>query len=186
MKRIFVAAKIAPTPDIINLFNQLKASLNKDKIKWVEPGNIHLTLKFFGETPDDIITEIIKALATIKHTTNINFTLGGTGIFGSTYQPRVIWLKINDSNGFQTLAGKINEAILPLGFIPDRQNFVPHLTLGRINFLNDKKYFQDIINKYKTFSSEPQMVSEYHLFESKLKPTGPEYTIIKTYPIGNY
>ena len=115
-----------------------------------------------------------------------SFTLGGTGIFGSTYQPRVIWLKINDSNGFQTLAGKINEAILPLGFIPDRQNFVPHLTLGRINFLNDKKYFQDIINKYKTFSSEPQMVSEYHLFESKIKPTGPEYTIIKTNPIGNY
>jgi len=186
MQRIFAAVKILPDEGLIQLLKYMKQALVQDKVKWVDSGNMHITLKFFGETPEDKVEEIAKALEKIvKPLAPQVFTLQcrGVGIFGSQYKPRVIWLGIKESFELQQLEKEVVKVIEPLGYLPDRQNFVPHLTLGRINFLNDKKYFQHIIDSVKTFSAEPQRIPAFHLYESKLKPTGPEYSIINSYKL---
>ena len=185
MQRIFAAIKIVPDEELIKLLKRLQTALANEKIKWVELWNLHITLKFFGETPEEKVLQIAKTLESIDAPAAFTLQCSDLGIFGSTYKPRVIWLGINDHKQLAQLGNEISHAIQPLGYEPDRQNFVPHLTLGRINFLNDKKYFQQIISANRSFSSVPQPVSAYHLYESKLKQSGPEYSIIKSYGLGN-
>jgi RNA 2',3'-cyclic 3'-phosphodiesterase len=186
MQRIFAAVKILPDEGLIQLLHKMKSALSNDKIKWVDTANMHITLKFFGETPEDNVMDIIKALENINKASGIRiFTLqcSGLGIFGSQYNPRVIWLGINDISFLKQLESMVSKAILPLGYESDRQNFVPHLTLGRINFLNDKKYFQYIMDGVRSYSSKPQKISAFHLYESKLRPSGPEYSILSSYSL---
>jgi RNA 2',3'-cyclic 3'-phosphodiesterase len=183
MQRIFAAVKILPDDGLLRLLHTLRSALSQDKIKWVDTANMHITLKFFGETPEDKVQEISKALESIVTLQAFEIQCKGVGIFGSQYKPRVIWLGINDISKLQQLESKVAAAIEPLGYLPDRQNFVPHLTLGRINFINDKKYFQDTIAMAKSFTSEIQKIPAFHLYESKLKPTGPEYSIITSYSL---
>ena len=185
MQRIFAAVKIIPDEELDKLLKHLQTALAKDKIKWVEPWNLHITLKFFGETPEEKVHEIAKALENMAHPPAFSLQCSETGIFGSTYKPRVIWLGINENKQLAMLGNEISHAIQSLGYEPDRQNFLPHLTLGRINFLNDKKYFQQIISANRSFASVPQKVSAFHLYESKLKQNGPEYNIIKSYHLNN-
>ena len=56
MKRLFVALKINPDQNFLEVYDKLKSSLRHEKIKWVEMQNLHLTLKFFGDT-DDVIDD---------------------------------------------------------------------------------------------------------------------------------
>jgi RNA 2',3'-cyclic 3'-phosphodiesterase len=181
MKRIFAAVNINPGNQLIHLLDQLKSALAKDKIKWVDPGNMHITLKFFGETPDEKVAEIENVLHSINHKNAFGIEIKELGIFGSSYKPKVIWLGLADCPEFHLLENEITKAIQPIGYLPDRQNFVPHITLGRINFLNDKKYFQQMIDKYKSFSPDQQQISVFHLYESILKQTCPEYRIIGSF-----
>jgi RNA 2',3'-cyclic 3'-phosphodiesterase len=185
MQRIFAAVKITPDKELTKLLKRLQTALANDKIKWVEPWNLHITLKFFGETTEDKVQEIAKVLDYIARPAAFPLQCTELGVFGSAYKPRVVWLGVDDHGQLACLGNTITHAIQSLGYEPDRQNFVPHLTLGRINFLNDKKYFQQIINDNRSFVFVPQTVAAFHLFESKLSQSGPEYHIIKSYHLSN-
>ncbi len=91
MKRIFAAIKINPNDKSLQIYNELKSACRNDKINWVDPHNLHITLKFFGETEENKIADIVSALLEIaKHHTGFSFYLKDVGIFGSHYKPRVI------------------------------------------------------------------------------------------------
>ena len=77
----------------------------------------------------------------------------------------------------------IRDKLNVIGYEPDRQNLVPHLTLGRINFLKDKKLFQQIIDQNKGISSQEIKVDRFILFESILKKEGPVYLALKTFQL---
>ena len=184
MQRIFAAIHIQAAGEILELQKRLQTTLIRDNIKWVETQNLHLTLKFFGETSENLVDQIANALGNIKHLSTFPLKCSGLGVFGSSYQPRVIWLGMGQCGDLLKLRNEVISVIKPLGYMPDRQNFVPHLTLGRINYLSDKKYFNDVIETNRYFSAEPQMIYDFRLYESKLKPSGPEYTIIRSYNLG--
>ena len=70
-----------------------------------------------------------------------------------------------------------------LGFERGRQNFVPHITIGRIKYLDNKKRFQEVINRFKSIEIQEQKVNQFYLIESILTPKGPEYKILKSFPL---
>jgi RNA 2',3'-cyclic 3'-phosphodiesterase len=182
MKRLFAAIKINPDKEFLDKIHSLEASLRYEKIKWVEDHNIHITLKFFGETEEKRIPGILSALRiTASGTAPFSLYLKQLGIFGSSYDPRVIWIGIEPYKELVTLMKRIQEEIKPLGFEPDRQNLVPHLTLGRIKNLKDKALFQQTIDRYKTLSSGEFNASSFILFESILKKEGPTYKTLETF-----
>ncbi len=183
MKRIFAAVRIEPQQAIHNLMQQMKHQLAADRIKWVEEENMHITLKFFGETPDDKVIEIAEALKEIAPTPSFSIEFTHLGIFGSSYKPRVIWLGTDDGGNLANLSEAVRKTILPLGFEDDRQNFVPHLTLGRINFINDKSYFQKTIDSFSTVKFSNQPINGFYLYESILSPAGPKYSVIESYKL---
>lgn len=182
MKRIFAAIKLHPSPTLLEIFRYLKQNLSDDKIKWVEEHNLHFTLKFFGETPEDRIPSIRQALErTAGHSPPFEIELKGTGIFGSSYHPRVIWFGIEPSPAMQALYDTMWIELTKLGYVPDSQNFVPHLTIGRVKFIGNKRYFQEVINRYQNDLIQTETVREFYLFESLLRPEGPQYKIIESY-----
>ena len=184
MKRLFAAIKVSPAEEFLSRYYALKRNLDKEKIKWVEPENIHITLKFFGETPDHHIPGISVALQKASQENNpFEYSIINTGIFGSSYNPKVIWFGIEPTDRIIKLSESTFVALEQIGIERDRQNFVPHLTIARIKVLEDKAFFQKVIDKYKEGFIQKEEVSEFHLLESELSPKGPKYTVIESYPL---
>jgi 2'-5' RNA ligase len=182
MKRIFAAVKIEPDANFISIYSQLKKALSHDRINWVPLHNMHLTLKFFGEVSDEQIEAIGELLrqASERHKP-FGMQLFGTGIFGSSYHPRVIWFGIRHSEAISALAADVLDAVVPLGFPRDRQNFRPHLTIGRIKRIADKNILQQAIHKYSDTSIQEIKVDSFELIESTLRPEGSVYTVLESY-----
>lgn len=179
MKRLFIAIKIHPDPNFLEILRSLKRQLNAEKIKWVEEHNMHVTLKFFGDTPEEKIPVISgKIVLATNNMAPFQISLSRTGLFGSSYQPRVIWFGIDPSEKFSLLASNIFEKLLEIGYEPDRQNFVPHLTIGRIKNIKNKKLLQQLLFEYKDTIIQKELINTLYLFESILKPQGPEYKVI--------
>jgi len=184
MKRLFVAVKIHPDSEFEGIYGELKKKLILDKIKWVESQNLHLTLKFLGKTPEEDFNRIHSVLQEVadRHF-HFELSLQTAGIFGSRYDPRVIWLGTNQTQELTTLGEDVLNSLDMAGFTRDRQNFVPHLTLGRIKYLTNKKYFQEIISQYHETFFQKQIVEQFYLYESILNPAGPVYHVLKSYDL---
>ena len=95
--RLFIAVELPGyvREEIARVQNRLK--ITKDKIKWVDPSSIHITLKFLGEVREEKIEEIFQVIE--KITAKIGpFTLKieGTGAFPNFASPRVIWMGAKD------------------------------------------------------------------------------------------
>ncbi|MCF8332789.1 MAG: RNA 2',3'-cyclic phosphodiesterase [Bacteroidales bacterium] len=182
MKRLFAAIPIHLTDDSIKNLQQLQEKLQDDKIKWVDLQNTHLTIKFFGETPeeriDDICEQLDIACAGIEP---FKMEINRLGIFGSHYKPKVIWLGFKENEEVIRLQRNIAEELEKIGIYEDRQNFVPHLTIARVKYIQHKDFFQEMVDKFKNRFSQKNTIEEMHLFESILKSSGPEYHVVETF-----
>ncbi len=184
MKRLFAAIKIHPSQEFTRVLTQLTKELHHERIKWVEPKNIHLTLKFFGETDEKQIPAIRNALqAAVAGSPEFTMKINRTGIFGSRYDPRVVWFGIDPEPKMELLAANTIAELQHAGWEPDRQNFVPHLTIGRIKELRDKTLFQQIIEKYHEVKIQEETVKEIILYESILQREGPMYVKLAVFQL---
>lgn len=182
--RLFAAIHIKPDDNFSMTFSGLKQTLDYNIIKWVDLHNMHITLRFFGDTPEDEVPKITEALqkaaAGIKP---FNLTLEKTGIFGSRYDPRVIWFGIKENPTLINLHSNITKSLEEVEYFGDRQNFVPHLTIGRIKEIRDKQFFQQIIDRFSDLKLLEQDVTEFSLYKSDLKKEGPVHTCIETFKL---
>lgn len=184
MKRLFLAIKLQPNNHFLELFSSLKAGLKHEKIKWIEPNNLHLTIKFFGETPENKIHELVTTLKLgVEKQNKFSLQISTLGIFGSQYNPKLIWAGLKKTGPLIQLVTNVTAELEKIGYFKDRQNFVPHLTLGRIKNLNDKNLFQNIISNFKEAYFQEELVKQICLLESTLTREGPIYTIIEKFEL---
>jgi RNA 2',3'-cyclic 3'-phosphodiesterase len=181
MKRLFAAIKIHPSESFVSLMYLWKHALRNENIKWVETTNIHITLKFFGETEESRIAEIIEGLNMVatKHKP-FKFYIKGAGVFGSSYDPRVIWFGIKENKELQNLSTDVLNSMEMIGWAKDRQNIIPHLTMGRIKHVDDKTKLKELVSKNREVDIQEESLNEFYLYESILKPQGPIYNILET------
>ncbi|HHN48830.1 MAG TPA: RNA 2',3'-cyclic phosphodiesterase [Bacteroidales bacterium] len=183
-KRLFAAVKIQSQQGFLTTFNHIKNALGKERITWVNPDNMHLTIKFFGDTYNNQIPAIDQCLkAATSEMKVIELDICNTGMFGSKYQPRVIWFGIEDGNQLQRLFLKVSGQLQTIGIYPDRQNFVPHLTIGRIKEIRDKKAFQQVLDDYGKHHAGRQRIDELVLYESILRREGPLHIPVQRYKL---
>lgn len=177
MKRLFAAISIYPGEQFIDVYSQFQRFLKHERITWVKTNNMHLTLKFFGETDEQRIPSITDALKNgAAQIPSFNLRFYKIGTFGSRYNPKVIWLGADNQPILNKLAENVRIELEKNGFDYDRQNFVPHLTLGRIRHITDKQFFQQAIDDYRAEFLLEQEINSIHLYESVLTPQGPKYT----------
>nr|NQU92251.1 RNA 2',3'-cyclic phosphodiesterase [Bacteroidota bacterium] len=186
LKRLFAAIKVEPDDQFLEIFDDLKIRLDDEMIRWVDEKNIHITLKFFGEIPDDDIDGICDVFENVAQRHNpFIVPLRDIGIFGSSYNPRVVWFGMEKCPEIDSLAGDVLKSLIPISYSPDGQKFRAHLTVGRIKFLKNRTWFQEVINNFKGIFIQKLLVEEFHLFDSKLRPQGPLYSKIESFRLGS-
>ncbi|MEE9572880.1 MAG: RNA 2',3'-cyclic phosphodiesterase [Candidatus Neomarinimicrobiota bacterium] len=173
---------------IVSVSNMLKTTVNskKDNVKWVNPGNIHLTLKFLGDTPFDTVDEINKTLKDLvtSHSA-LELVINETGCFPKIERPRVLWLGVDgEITQLQDFVSDLNVKLEKLGFPLDENKYIPHITLARIKY--PPKNTPDITNFIYT-SYEPLKfnINRIRFMSSELFPNGPIYSILGTHFLGN-
>jgi RNA 2',3'-cyclic 3'-phosphodiesterase len=176
MKRIFIGLKVEQGEILKEIIAEMKTMLGSVQVKWIEPGNIHITLAFPGNTDESLITPVISMLNE-KTTGSGKFvlTLKGAGVFRSFSDPRILWTGIEQSDKLKNLNETIVHGLTNIGIKLEDRPFNPHLTLGRIKHLNDKEILKSLVEKYKNTIIQTVPVNEVILFESILHSSGPEY-----------
>ena len=175
--RIFIACDI---PE--NLKEQLEdfqESLKNetDKIKWVEKENLHLTMKFIGETDEKNIEKIKRPLSSVKFESFLT-SVSDFGVFPVRGHIRVVWMGLSPAGQINDLHEKIESALDFIGNEKD-SHFQPHITLGRAKYIEDKETFIKKVNEIKKgFESEPFRIDRFVLKKSLLTSQGPIYTDI--------
>lgn len=186
MKRLFIAIKIIPDKNMLIEYSSLRQEFTYDQIRWVEPDKFHLTLKFLGDAYEDSISSVNKVIIdTLRSKRSFNIELIKTGIFGSKYDPRVIWFGISDNEYLNNIAIELIDSLHNIGFKKDKQNFVPHLTVGRIKKIQDKRLFQKSIDKYRETYFQKSIIESVELLESVMLKHGPIYNVISSYKLAN-
>ncbi len=176
--RGFIAVDITPTDDILKFLNEI-GNLNAD-IKTVESQNIHITLKFLGDTPEEKIDQIEQIIKdSVKGIGPFSIKLNGTGVFPNKNYIRVVWIGIKDIEKLITIAKNIDEKIASLGFKKEKRGFSAHLTVGRVKTAKNKDVLLKKIEDYSDFDFGIQEVKSIKLKKSDLTPKGPIYTTMK-------
>ncbi len=176
MKRLFIAIPVNVEPPLVQLLNNLRNILREDKINWVSPLNVHITLQFLGDTTDEsipILNQIIRETAASFKSGQA--TLEGLGYFGSKKDPKVIFTRIQGHEQISAMATKLHELTREAGFTVDHPEFKAHLTLGRIKYIKNRSGLFEMMEAMGNQSFQTIKINEIILFESVLRPQGPVY-----------
>ncbi len=103
-------------------------------VRTVDPGAVHLTLKFLGEVPPDQLDRITVAAEAVSRSLEpFSLELKGVGVFPNRRAPRVFWVGVGgDLDSLRDLQVGIERSMNELGFSPERRAFSPHLTVARL------------------------------------------------------
>jgi 2'-5' RNA ligase len=177
--RGFIAVDIKTTPEII-MFEKDIAKTNAD-IKLVEPENIHITMKFLGDTDEQKIDAIEQAIKeSVEGIPPFSIALKGTGVFPNQHYMKVLWIGITETGSLETIARILEEKLSVLGFKKENREFSPHLTIGRIRTARNKDQLIKMIEQYTIKEFTVQRVETITLKKSELTPKGPIYTTLRT------
>lgn len=176
--RGFIAIDINPTSNILKLLKDI-TKINAD-IKLVEPQNIHITLKFLGDTEENNIEKIEKILEeTLKKIETFSIKLKGTGVFPNKDYIRILWIGIKKAEIIETIARNIDENLSQLGFKKEKRGFSAHLTIGRVKTAKNKQFLMKVIEEYRDFDFSTQVINSVKLKKSDLTAKGPIYTTLR-------
>lgn len=154
--------------------------------RWVNPRQLHITLRFFGDTPEDALPTIREALARVRQD-SFHLQLHGPGVFPESHgraprmPPRVLWLAIEPADALASLRRQI-DAALGTGPAQEKQPFSPHLTLARFPRPPDRT-LSDFLTRNQDHRSPQWSVTSFRLYQSTLRKEGALHAIVADYPL---
>jgi len=182
MQRTFIAFKIEAGKEMMDCIGQLRDALRMEKIKWVDPGSLHITLRFLGNSSPQQVSSIINLLnGTVHGSPPPEMVFRGLGVFRTIRDPRVLWIGIDPSPVLQDIRSNIDRRLSGLGFPAEERIFRPHLTLARIKIISDKEVLRDLIGEYRDFTYQKNLMEELIFYESILRSGGPEYLALERF-----
>jgi 2'-5' RNA ligase len=185
MKRIFLAADIDAGPPFIDHYREIQKLLPDKSVKWVDFLKMHLTIRFFGNTGDEETEKICMAVLSAVHAfPSFSIKFASLGVFRDLANPRVIWAGCENPENIRVLKSLIDRQLITAGFPPE-SNFSPHLTLGRVKGPVQKSVLKEVIEKYKNTTFMVQQINSLILYESRLKPAGPDYIALQEFSLGS-
>ena len=180
--RAFIAVSLPPIlgSQLDLTSRQLREMLPAVPIRWVPVKNIHLTLKFLGNIPEQNLGALKESL-NIEASRHRSFEigLGLPGAFPSINRPRVIWVGVTAAEELKELARGIEHQTESLGYPSEERPFSPHLTLGRVGRQvspGEIRLISDAVQSLKIEAAGTTRVTEIHLYRSDLNPGGAVYT----------
>ena len=159
--------------------------LGQAPVSWTVPENLHMTLKFLGETGKERVLAVEKGLAEISADFPAFFLeAAGGGIFPDPGNPRILWAGFGEP---LELAGKlqqtINNTMMLVGFPAEDRPFHPHITIGRVRGTLPHRWADQFLRDFTERSFGIVPVLSIILYESRLSRGGAIYSVIREFPL---
>lgn len=177
MNRLFVAIDLPESAKeaVVDMGCKLPGA------RWVPKEQLHLTLRFIGDT-DDLTQPVIRAALRQVVSPRFSLALSGIGHFPPGKHPRVLWVGMTASLQLSALQHQVELALMEAGIPPDERSFSPHITIARLRE-TPAPMVLSLEEREKAFATEPFRVPEFHLYASKLTSAGAIHTIVESYPL---
>jgi 2'-5' RNA ligase len=146
---------------------------------------LHITLKFLGEIPEQRINTIKQALGTIV-VSSFPLSFSKLGCFPNERRPRVIWIGIDQGyEELRLLAKEVDQKLSELGFPKEKRRFSPHLTLGRVKRLNpdEKEVVSELLQNFTFQTNTSEEITALVFKKSTLTPKGAIYENLADYDL---
>jgi len=181
--RAFLSIDIDDQELLARIFQiQQMLDLQAAKMKLVETNNIHFTLRFFGDTPLERISQIKEHLEEIE-IDPFEITIGGVGAFPNKRRPRVIWIGVvENGKQIQDLKLEIDSLLRNIGYKPERKRYTPHATIARIRHIKDSSKIESNLEEVADELIGTMLISRFKMMKSTLIPTGPIYDTMWSIP----
>lgn len=165
MNRLFLALKAQ-----LNDYGSLQSDfLSSTDGRWVADENLHITLCYFGDNYS--VDELLRTLPQVVEKLE-PLTLTSLGYFENNH---ILYAKVKSKE-----LEKLHDSICTLFSLPNKELFIPHVTLIRIKDFHNKKAFRQMLKKYKG-QKLGRTDTTFELINSHLSPDGARYESIKRF-----
>lgn len=184
--RLFVAIELPANlrKRIINHIDRLRSSIPDVRASWSREENLHLTLKFLGDTSVAKVEALSQAVRRAANSANpFEIVIAGCGAFPPKGQPRVLWVGIDDPSGQLALLNRaLENEYEKAGYPREPRPFHPHLTIARIR---QPKGSRQLAERHKEIGLNREFVgvSEISVFRSELRSEGSRHTVISRHSL---
>lgn len=174
-ERLFVA---------VELSDELKARLLDARrhfpgLKWTPVANLHLTLRFIGQVPQDLIAPIRQALSRVVFDA-FRLTVAGLGLF-QRRTSGILWAGVQKAPALGELRRQADEALrASVGLSPDEKEYSPHVTLSRLRGLVSQP-LKNLVRENAAEHFGAMDVTEFTLFRSLPRPSGAIHEPVEKY-----
>ncbi|MGI9166102.1 MAG: RNA 2',3'-cyclic phosphodiesterase [Pyrinomonadaceae bacterium] len=186
--RVFCAVDLSDSvrERLMQHVTRLREAVPGSGASWSQEGNIHLTLKFFGDTQRLRISDLTEATSrSVKGKTPFKIVVEQPGAFPKLEAPRVLWIGVTDESGeLSVLKQHLEDECAKVAFVREERSFHPHLTIARLREPGDGRA---LAAAHKELGFEPSevVVSELKVIRSELSSHGAKYTVISRHPLGS-
>jgi len=180
MRRTFIAIDIPVAVKLKDLLELLRVDMIEEKIRWVDPEILHITLSFIGDTSEQQVNYISEQLEKIgSGYSSMELHFKEFGVFPNLRKPRVFWIGMERNELLENLQGEIEVKLRDYGINRENKPFSPHLTIARIKWIENIDKLKYWLQKYKGETIQKTKIGEVIYYESKLTANGPVYNSIK-------
>lgn len=133
--RLFVGLEIAEPvrAEVLRVHAALGVAIQRQGVRMVNPGKLHLTLAFLGSVRDEVVPELRESLGRLGGLGEFSLKLGELGAFPDRRRPKVVWISVDGEPALTTLAAEVARLSRPFAPELDARPFSGHVTLARIN-----------------------------------------------------
>jgi 2'-5' RNA ligase len=184
--RAFIALQLGENnlPTATSAGNALAAGPQGDAIRWVRPGNLHVTLRFLGNLREELLKPLHQAVGrAVDATPAFDLAVGPIGLFPGHRRPRIVAAALEPEQPVIRLAAVVDDGLDAAGIPKEDRAFRAHLTLGRIK-RNAPRSLAGLTARIERWNDEntapatPDRITQVVLFRSELKPDGPVYSVL--------
>jgi 2'-5' RNA ligase len=181
--RTFIAIKIPRLDPLRRVLKEL-AGMGR-ALKTVDPDNLHVTLKFLGQTDVDFIPEVRALMETAARShAPCELSLAGMRVFPHAERPNVVWAGLRRADTLASLAAELEAGLEPNGFPRENRPFVPHLTLARVK-ARPPESLRDLLARHAKTAFGQATIDHVEFIRSEPGPDGSRYTVLATAQLGS-
>lgn len=175
--RAFISVDLPTMPSVVDLAEQLRRA--SDSLKVVHAEQLHLTLKFLGDTEEGLVPEIIESLrAASRGIGPFTIRVQGTGAFPSLSHMNVLWVGIEGAEPLERVAAALDEGLERLGYERERRPWTAHTTLARVKGGRGLDRVREVLAAHREEVFAETRVEEIRLKKSVLTPQGAVYSTV--------
>ena len=179
--RLFVAIELPASvrQSVQDHIDHLRQAVPEARASWIREGNLHLTMKFLGDTPVAEVEVLSQAIQRATHQwSSFELVIGGCGAFPLRGQLRVLWIGIKDpTSNLTKLYRALEDECANAGFPREARPFHPHFTIARLRQPHGARRLAELHKKIG-FDPVAVKISDVCLVRSELRSEGSRYTVL--------